>query len=271
MRGVIAKGRLRRRYLVVVAADARAGAAAHERDPRPREPDGAHRHRGPPGGAGAARAVASPRSGCSCCGRPSPRCAPDARQTVVAHELTHAAVAPATSGRTPSWLTEGLALYVSGRPAGGGGRPSWSAERRRARCGARSRSTGAVGARTRSAGSSGDAPVRRLRLRVGGRVLHRRPLRPAQAAAPLRRVQPRGARRRGAGAGRRGGAGVLGMPLGRLERDLRRWIVTRAVVDPVRAVAGASSGGAPSGRPGTARRAARSAIAVRVRRFRGCP
>ena len=25
---------------------------------------------------------------------------------------------------------------------------------------------------------------------------------------------------------------VLGMPLSRLERDLRRWIVTRAVVDP---------------------------------------
>ena len=30
---------------------------------------------------------------------------------------------------------------------------------------------------------------------------------------------------------------VLGMPLTRLERDLRRWIVTRAVVDSLRAVA----------------------------------
>ncbi len=28
--------------------------------------------------------------------------------------MTHAALAPVSSGRTPGWLTEGLALYVSG-------------------------------------------------------------------------------------------------------------------------------------------------------------
>ena len=32
----------------------------------------------------------------------------------IAHELTHAALARETSGRTPTWLVEGMALYVSG-------------------------------------------------------------------------------------------------------------------------------------------------------------
>jgi hypothetical protein len=36
------------------------------------------------------------------------------RNRVVAHELTHAVLAGSTSGRTPSWLVEGLALFVSG-------------------------------------------------------------------------------------------------------------------------------------------------------------
>jgi hypothetical protein len=38
----------------------------------------------------------------------------DARRRVVAHELTHAVLAGSTSGRTPSWLIEGIALYLSG-------------------------------------------------------------------------------------------------------------------------------------------------------------
>jgi hypothetical protein len=33
---------------------------------------------------------------------------------VITHELTHAALADSTSGRTPAWLAEGVALYVSG-------------------------------------------------------------------------------------------------------------------------------------------------------------
>jgi hypothetical protein len=37
----------------------------------------------------------------------------DGRTRVVTHELTHAALAGATSGRTPAWLVEGMALYVS--------------------------------------------------------------------------------------------------------------------------------------------------------------
>lgn len=38
----------------------------------------------------------------------------DGRSRVVTHELTHAALTGSTSGRTPAWLTEGVALYVSG-------------------------------------------------------------------------------------------------------------------------------------------------------------
>jgi hypothetical protein len=38
----------------------------------------------------------------------------DERRRVIAHELTHAVLAEATSGRTPAWLVEGIALYTSG-------------------------------------------------------------------------------------------------------------------------------------------------------------
>lgn len=36
------------------------------------------------------------------------------RARIVTHELTHAALAGVTSGRTPSWLVEGVALHTSG-------------------------------------------------------------------------------------------------------------------------------------------------------------
>jgi hypothetical protein len=36
------------------------------------------------------------------------------RQMVIAHELTHAALARRTSGRIPAWLVEGIAMYASG-------------------------------------------------------------------------------------------------------------------------------------------------------------
>ena len=38
----------------------------------------------------------------------------EGRIRVVTHELTHAALTGSTSGRTPAWLSEGVALYVSG-------------------------------------------------------------------------------------------------------------------------------------------------------------
>jgi hypothetical protein len=40
--------------------------------------------------------------------------ADEERRRVVAHELTHAVLAESTSGRTPAWLVEGIALLVSG-------------------------------------------------------------------------------------------------------------------------------------------------------------
>jgi surface antigen len=38
----------------------------------------------------------------------------EGKRRTIAHELTHAALAGATSGRTPAWLVEGVAMYVSG-------------------------------------------------------------------------------------------------------------------------------------------------------------
>jgi hypothetical protein len=38
----------------------------------------------------------------------------EGRRRVVTHELTHAALTGSTSGRVPAWLSEGVALYVSG-------------------------------------------------------------------------------------------------------------------------------------------------------------
>jgi hypothetical protein len=38
----------------------------------------------------------------------------DERRMVVAHELVHTALASRTSARTPPWLTEGIAMFVSG-------------------------------------------------------------------------------------------------------------------------------------------------------------
>jgi hypothetical protein len=45
----------------------------------------------------------------------------EGQRRITAHELTHAALAGSTSGRTPAWLVEGVAMYVSGdrRPAAG--------------------------------------------------------------------------------------------------------------------------------------------------------
>ena len=39
---------------------------------------------------------------------------PASQQQVITHELAHAVLAPQTSTRTPAWLTEGIALYLSG-------------------------------------------------------------------------------------------------------------------------------------------------------------
>ena len=38
---------------------------------------------------------------------------PAERQSTLVHEMTHTAMDPDTSGRTPAWLAEGMAMYVS--------------------------------------------------------------------------------------------------------------------------------------------------------------
>jgi hypothetical protein len=43
----------------------------------------------------------------------------DTRQQILVHEMTHTALNPDTSGRTPAWLVEGTAMYVAGEDLSG--------------------------------------------------------------------------------------------------------------------------------------------------------
>ena len=202
MGDVLVKGVLRRRYLVVVAADA---AQARQMTTGIRGvatlaaiSDSAVREEGP---ADRVVQVASQRLLVVW-----PSFAPldaDGRRRVVAHELTHAALAGHTSGRTPGWLVEGIALYVSGdRRVGDAARyvaGDAGGVSRRALTLTGLSSPG----RDRPARRRG--PVRRLLLQLGGGLLHRRALRPQALPAALRRLQrPRADRAGGRGAHRRG-------------------------------------------------------------------
>ena len=204
MRDVLVKGVLRRRYLVVVAgspADARrmttgirgvATLAAIS--------DSAVREEGP-----ADRVVQVASQRLLVVWPPFATLDADGRARVVTHELTHAALAGHTSGRTPGWLLEGIALYVSGDRrvgaaaryvAGDAGRVSAPRADAHRPLGAR---------RDRPARRRG--PVRRLRLQLRGGLLHRRALRPQALPAALRRLQrPRAERAGGRRADRRGRA-----------------------------------------------------------------
>jgi hypothetical protein len=118
IRRVLARGRLRRRYLVVVAGDA-SQARALTTEIRGVETlaaisDAAIDESGPErrtvGVLSLRLIVVLPAF---------TALDPDGRLRVITHELTHAALTGSTSGRTPAWLVEGVALYVSGdrRPA----------------------------------------------------------------------------------------------------------------------------------------------------------
>ena len=113
MRDVLARGRLRKRYLVVVAGDASQARAltAQIRGVASLAAitDTEVRQEGP-----AERVVEVASQRLLVIWPSFISIGPEQRDTVVAHELTHAAVARSTSGRTPAWLVEGLALYVSG-------------------------------------------------------------------------------------------------------------------------------------------------------------
>jgi hypothetical protein len=113
IRRALPSAMLRRRYLVVAAAD-RAMAKALTRGIRGVETlaaiaDAAVHESGP------ARRVTEVVSQRVVVVWPSfaPLAAAD-RERLAAHELTHAALAPQTSGRTPAWLLEGMALWTSG-------------------------------------------------------------------------------------------------------------------------------------------------------------
>ena len=100
----------------------------------------------------------------------------EGRRRTIAHELTHAALAGATSGRTPAWLVEGVAMYVSGdrRPA-----PA-NPDSRAAVAARRDREAQRHRAGTRVCGE------------LGGGVRDRRPLGRQEAAEAVRLVQRRG-------------------------------------------------------------------------------
>ena len=158
------------------------------------------------------------------------------RQMILEHELTHLVTAPFTSGRAPAWLVEGLALQVSGdrRVAeaardvsiGAAGAGTSAAHRvltltALSKPGAIARLTGpAQGAAYAYASAAGfyiaDRFGRRALLRLY-RVFADESL----AGSPGAVLVDRAVRR------------VLHVELVRLERDLRRWIVTRAVVAPL--------------------------------------
>jgi hypothetical protein len=229
VRGVIAKGHLRRRYLVVVAGDAaqarRITSAIRGLSSLTALTDTEVRQAGP---AQRVRSVASQRL--LVLWPAFTALPPESQQIVVTHELTHAALAPATSGRTPSWLTEGLALYVSGDRRVGeaaqlvGGAQA-SAVRRSLTLTALS-DPDAIGKLSGKAQSAAYAYASSAAFYINDRFGRGKLLKLYDA---FNRESLTG---EGADAADQAVRKVLDMPLTRLERDLRRWIVTRVVVDP---------------------------------------
>jgi hypothetical protein len=150
---------------------------------------------------------------------------PGGRLSVVTHELTHSALAKVTSGRTPAWLLEGVALYVS--------------EDRRADSAARLLASGEPAARRALSLRALSRPDAIARL--GGAAQEAAY---AYSSAAAFYIVDRYGRQRyldlydafsdktlrgGAGAALtdRAVGSVLRIPLTRLERELRLWIRTR--------------------------------------------
>ncbi len=112
MRDVLDRGRLRRRYLVVIARDGEHARRLTQRigglDSLAALTDTEVQLEGPAERVGtiASLRLLIVQSSFATGGA-------TVQRTVITHELTHAALAPITSGRTPSWLTEGVAEYVS--------------------------------------------------------------------------------------------------------------------------------------------------------------
>jgi hypothetical protein len=229
MRGVLTGGSLRRRYLVVVAGDARQARQMTEGIRGVASlsaiSDTAVREQGP-----AERVVDVSSQRLLIVWPAFAALDPEGRDRVIAHELTHAALASVTSGRTPGWLVEGIALFVSGDRRVGeaaelvaAGRPDL---RRALTLTGLSRSDAVArlgGERQSAAYAYSSAAAFYLVDRYGRErfldlydAFNEEDL--AGEAGPS--LADRAVRR------------VLKRPLVRLERDLRRWIVTRAVVAP---------------------------------------
>jgi hypothetical protein len=121
MRDLLARGRLRRRYLVVVAADEAQALALTSRirgvETLAALSDASLLQEGP---ARRTSTVISLRL--LVMWSAFLQLDETGRRTLITHELTHAALAPRSSGRTPAWLTEGVAMFVSRdrRPVGTG-------------------------------------------------------------------------------------------------------------------------------------------------------
>jgi hypothetical protein len=150
---------------------------------------------------------------------PAFRDAGDQAATVVAHELTHAVLAPLTSGRTPAWLTEGVALYVSGdrRVAEAAERVAGGKGPRRVLSLTGLNRPDAIGRLVGSAQAAAYSYSSAAAFYIVGRFGHSRLLElydvfnehdVAGTDAAVRRA--------------------LNVPLRRLERDLRHWITTHA-------------------------------------------
>ncbi len=225
MRDVLAAGTLRSRYLVVVAGDpaqarqmtsgirgvatlaAISDTAVHEEGPAER-----------------VSSVASQRLLVVW-----PAFAPldlDGRRRVVTHELTHAALARETSGRTPGWLAEGVALYVSGddRVAEAARRVAVGISRRGLSLSGLSTPSAIakLGGEAQSAAYAySSAAAFYIVERFGRRRLFR--LYDVFNEESLR--APTGAQLTAQAV-----RDTLGVPLLRLERDLRRWILDQGLL-----------------------------------------
>ena len=138
----------------------------------------------------AQRVDESAASACSCCGAPTATAAPTSAGRVVAHELVHAALASRTSARTPPWLIEGIAMYVSGdnRAGDAGALISGRGVLKDASKQARRRSAMSLTrlSKPRRWSTCRRSPQLRVLVLLGGRVRDRREVRPQGAAAALR-------------------------------------------------------------------------------------
>lgn len=154
------------------------------------------------------------------------------RERVITHELTHAALVEATSGRTPSWLLEGIALYVSDDrrvdeaaqlvTAGG------SRQVRRALTLSGLSRPDAIARLSGKAQNAAYAYASSAAFYIAERYGSKRLLRLYDSFRDEALAGPAGGRLTD-----RAVRQVLGKPLTTLERDLRRWIVTRAIVAPL--------------------------------------